>query len=246
MSPRTNESTDRICVVTGAAGALGSEITRRLVRDGYRVAAFDVEAAHPRLSELSRELGESRVHAVAANFSVATSWDGALQAVERHFGARPSYAALVAGGYAGGAPLHAASNDDVYARMMTMNADTVHHALRALLPSMVTATRGSIVVMGSRAVERPWTSAGSAAYAASKAAVVAMAEAAAAEVRAFGVRINAVLPSTLDTPANRAAMPDADPASWVPLASAAAVIAFLLSDDARDISGARIPLYGRS
>lgn len=246
MSPRTNESVDRICVVTGAAGALGAEVTRRLVRDGYRVAAFDVEPARERLSELARELGEDHVRAVAADFSVATSWGDALQTVEHHFGARPSHAALVAGGYAGGAPLHAAPNDDVYTRMMKTNVDTVHHALRALLPPMVERGLGSIVVMGSRAVERPWTSAGSAAYAASKAAVVVMAEAAAAEVRTAGVRINAVLPSTLDTPANRAAMPDADPATWVPLASAASVIAFLLSDEARDVSGARIPLYGRS
>jgi len=103
-----------------------------------------------------------------------------------------------------------------------------------------------VVVIGSRAAVEPWTSAGAAAYAASKAAVVALAQAAAAEVRDRGVRVNAVLPSTLDTPANRAAMPGADATKWVTLESAAQVVAFLLSDEARDIQGAALPVYGRA
>jgi NAD(P)-dependent dehydrogenase (short-subunit alcohol dehydrogenase family) len=129
--------------------------------------------------------------------------------------------------------------------MMKLNVDTVYRALRALLPSMVEAKQGSIVVVGSRAVDRPWTSAGAAAYAASKAAVVTLAETAAAEVLQDGVRINAILPSTMDTAANRASMPDADPKKWVALSSAAAVIAFLFSDDSRDVSGVALPVYGR-
>jgi NAD(P)-dependent dehydrogenase (short-subunit alcohol dehydrogenase family) len=130
--------------------------------------------------------------------------------------------------------------------MMESNVGTVHAALRALLPGMVARKRGAIVVVGSRNVERPWTGASAAAYTASKAAAVAMAEAAAAEVLEHGVRINAVLPSTMDTPANRAAMPKADFSRWVTTQSAAGVIAFLLSDAARDVSGAAIPLYGRA
>lgn len=111
---------------------------------------------------------------------------------------------------------------------------------------MVAERSGSIVVVGSRAVERPWTGTGSAAYAAAKAAVVTIAQTVAQEVLEYGVRVNAVLPSTLDTPANRASDPNADPSKWVSLSSAAAVMAFLLSDDARDVSGAAIPLYGRA
>jgi len=130
--------------------------------------------------------------------------------------------------------------------MIARNLETVHGALRALLPTMTEQRAGSVVVVGSQAVERPWMSAGAAAYAASKAAVVALAQAAAAEVLENGVRINAVLPSTIDTPANRAAMPKADPARWVAPESLSRVIAFLLSDDARDISGAALPVYGRS
>jgi NAD(P)-dependent dehydrogenase (short-subunit alcohol dehydrogenase family) len=95
-------------------------------------------------------------------------------------------------------------------------------------------------------VERPWTSASASGYSASKAAVVALAQTVAAEVLESTVRLNAVLPSTMDTAANRAAMPNADPARWVSTDSVAGVIAFLLSDAARDVSGAAIPVYGRA
>jgi len=130
--------------------------------------------------------------------------------------------------------------------MMATNLETAHASLRALVPGMVARGKGSIVVIGSRAVERPWTGASASAYGASKAAVVSLAQAVAAEVLSHGVRVNAILPSTLDTPANRRAMPDVDPSLWVTTDSAAGVIAFLLSDEARDISGAAIPVYGRA
>src|SRR5208282_4475162 len=116
------------------------------------------------------------------------------------------------------------------------NLQTAYRALRALLPGMVARREGSVVVVGSRAAVRPWTSANAAAYAASKGAVVALAEAVAAEVLSARVRVNAVLPSTIDTPANRRAMPGADPSLWVAPDSIAAVVAFLLSDDSRDVS----------
>jgi NAD(P)-dependent dehydrogenase (short-subunit alcohol dehydrogenase family) len=99
--------------------------------------------------------------------------------------------------------------------------------------------------VGARAAARPETGAGAAAYTASKAAVVALAQAVAAEVLEHGVRVNAVLPSILDTEPNRQAMPGADFRRWVGVESLASVISFLLSDDARDISGAAVPVYGR-
>ena len=142
--------------------------------------------------------------------------------------------------------VHDEQDDEVWRAMLEANLETVHRSLRALLPSMVARKRGAIVALGSRAAVDPGSSANAAAYAASKAATVALVQAVAAEVRDHGVRINAVLPSTMDTPANRAAMPDADPSRWVSLASAAGVVAFLLGDEARDISGAAIPVYGRA
>lgn len=156
------------------------------------------------------------------------------------------FAALIAGGWAGGTPLHEAKDDSAFRAMMDSNVATVHSALRALLPGMVARKHGAVVVVGSRNVERPWTGKGSAEYTASKAAAVAMAQAASAEVLEHGVRINAILPSTMDTAANRKSMPNADVTRWVTTSSAAGVVAFLLSDAARDISGAAIPLYGRA
>lgn len=249
---------ERIACITGGAGALGSALAELLVERGYRVALFDIDKSRARAKELAARLEElsprersdqgdsdTRVVVHTGDFGMAETWTAALETTKRAFGAYPSCAALVAGGWAGGESIHAAKDDGAYERMIELNVDTVYRALRALLPSMVEAKQGSIVVVGSRAVERPWTSAGAAAYAASKAAVVTMAETAAAEVLQDGVRINSVLPSTMDTPANRAAMPDADPKKWVSLPSAAAVIAFLFSDDSRDVSGAALPVYGR-
>jgi NAD(P)-dependent dehydrogenase (short-subunit alcohol dehydrogenase family) len=102
------------------------------------------------------------------------------------------------------------------------------------------------VVIGSLAAERPWESARAAAYAASKAAVVALAQTVAAEVREASVRVNVILPSTIDTPQNRAAMPSADASRWVTPESIADVVKFLLSEAAKDISGAAIPVYGNA
>lgn len=238
-------SEERVIVVSGAGGALGGAVARELVRRGYAAVLLDAEVARERLGELGAELG-ARAVAHAGDLSTRAAWDAAMAAARRAFRAAPRFGVLAAGAWAGGAGLHEATEDGTYARMMSMNVDTAYRGPRALLPEMVAAGAGSVVVIGSRAAEQPWTSAGAAAYAASKAAVVAMAQAAAAEVRARGVRVNALLPSTLDTPANRSAMPDADHASWVSLGSAAGIIAFLLSDEAADVSGAALPLYGRA
>ena len=237
---------DRIVAITGGAGALGSALAAHLVGQGYRVALFDTERAKDRLGQIAKQLGAGNAVAHPGDFATAATWESALAATHAAFGALPTHGALIAGGWDGGAPLHDAKDDTAYQKMIALNVDTAYRALRSLLPSMVDKKHGSIVVVGSRAVERPWTSAGAAAYGASKAAVVAMAQAVAQEVLEHGVRINAILPSTMDTPANRAAMPDADPSKWVALDSASAVITFLLSDDARDVSGAALPVYGRA
>lgn len=230
-------------IVTGGTGALGSAVVRHLVGRGYRVASLDSARSEDRQKALREELGE-RYLGITTDVSTTAGWEHALGRAVATLGPVAG-AVLTVGGWTGGAPLvHEA--EGTYGHMVAANLDTVHLALRALLPGMVAAKRGSIVVIGSRAVERPWTSANAASYAATKAAAVAMAQAAAAEVLESGVRINAILPSTIDTAANRAAMPDVDPARWVSADSLAAVIGFLLSDDSRDISGAALPVYGRA
>jgi NAD(P)-dependent dehydrogenase (short-subunit alcohol dehydrogenase family) len=239
-------STDRIVVITGGAGALGSTLAKRLAGEGCKIALFDVEPSKGRLDELVKEIGAGKAMSQASDFASDEAWSVALDAVKARFGAAPTHAALIAGGWAGGVPVHETKDDATYQRMITTNVDSTYRALRSLLPAMVAAGSGSIVVVGSRAVERPWTSPGDAAYAASKAAVVTIAKTVAQEVIDHGVRINAILPSTMDTPANRAAMPEADRSRWVSLSSAAGVISFLLGSDARDVSGAVIPVYGRA
>jgi NAD(P)-dependent dehydrogenase (short-subunit alcohol dehydrogenase family) len=230
-------------VVTGAAGALGGATARRLAKDGWRVALVSLERDLDRLRALALELGNAA--AFGLDVGDIAAWRAALPLIEKELGA-PVGAALIAGTWQGGTPFHAEKDDGVWKAMMETNLATAQASLRALLPGMVAEKRGSIVVIGSRAVERPWTSASASAYGVSKTAVVALAQTVAAEVVASRVRVNAILPSTLDTPANRRAMPDADPSAWVALDSAAGVISFLLSDDARDVSGAAIPVYGRA
>jgi NAD(P)-dependent dehydrogenase (short-subunit alcohol dehydrogenase family) len=233
-----------VALVTGAAGALGAEVARTLHARGCKLALVDAPQAAERLRGLATTLGGACV--VAGDIAAEGTWSEAIPRIERELGAPATRAALIAGGWRGGKPLHAETGDEVWQTMMHANLDTVYRSLRALLPPMVAQRRGSVVVVGSRAAVQPATSARAAAYAASKAAVVALAQAVAAEVLDQGVRVNAVLPSTLDTPANRAAMPDADATRWVPLASAAGVIAFLLGDESRDVSGAAVPVYGRA
>lgn len=238
-------SSSEIVVVTGAAGALGSAVVRTLLARGDAVVALDREETHERLRALGASSDPAKYVALACDVASAASWSEALARAEATVGA-PTGAALIAGGWDGGTKLHETTDDAAWERMRATNLDTVYRSLRALLPGMVGRGRGSVVVVGSRAVERPWESVGAAAYAATKSAVVALARTSAAEVLAHGVRVNAVLPSTIDTPANRAAMPDADPSRWVSTDSLAQVIAFLLSDAARDVSGAAIPVYGRA
>jgi NAD(P)-dependent dehydrogenase (short-subunit alcohol dehydrogenase family) len=233
-----------VALVTGAGGALGAEVARVLAGRGHALALLDSEAGKERLEALARSLG--RATAITGDLTVQSTWSDAMARIERELGAAPAAAALIAGGWRGGQRLHEESDDTIWRAMMAANLETAHLGLRALLPPMVARKAGSVVVMGSRVVEQPWTGAGATAYVASKSALVALARTVAAEVLEHGVRINAVLPSTMDTPANRRAMPQVDPARWVSLSSAAGVIGFLLGDEARDVSGAALPLYGRA
>lgn len=231
-----------IVLVTGAAGALGITVVEHLVQRGARVGAVDVPGASARLAALADMF--PGVLSLPLDALSAPAWGDALARIEAELGPIDG-AALVAGGFTWTGPLHAAE-DDAWRAMMSVNGETVVTTLRALLPGMVARRRGSVVVVGARPGARPYLAAGMAAYAASKAAVLALTEAVAAEVLGSGVRINAVMPSVIDTARNRADMPDADYARWVTPDSLAGVIHFLLSDAARDISGAHVPVYGRA
>ncbi|MCA9626065.1 MAG: SDR family oxidoreductase [Myxococcales bacterium] len=225
--------------VTGAAGALGSTLCRTLVDAGAELLALDRAASHGRLEALAKDLGcrhaELDVADAAAWAKLAEA--GLLQDL--------SGAVLVAGGWAGGKAFHEAPSDEL-TQQLQLNLTSAGVSMQALLQPMVQRGSGSLVVIGSKNAVSPELGAKSAAYTASKAGLVALAKAVAAELREQGVRVNAVLPSTIDTPANRGAMPGADAARWVSPKSLAEAICFLLSDASRDVSGAALPVYGRS
>jgi NAD(P)-dependent dehydrogenase (short-subunit alcohol dehydrogenase family) len=222
-------------IVTGAGGALGSGLVRALAAAGKRVLAVDRDAARAQQAFT----GVAGVRTLGFDVSSGPDWASALDDSEI------AGAVLVAGTWQGGKRLFEAGADATWSILMSANLETARVSMQALLPRLVAAKSGSVVAIGSRVAVRPWEGAHAAAYATSKAALVALVQAVAAEVLADGVRVNAVLPSTIDTPANRAAMPKSDPAHWVSIESLSAVIAFLLSDAARDISGAALPVYGR-
>lgn len=234
----------RVIVTTGAVGALGTALCRHLVARGYRVAGVGLRRHEDRLRTLERDLGPAFAGFPLEEDSIA-AWDAALNVIESRLGSI-SGAALVAGGWRGGRPFHEDRDEGTWRSMLDENLESAQRALRTLLPRLVARRAGTVVVIGSRNVERPWSGSGAAAYTVAKTAVVALARALAVEVLDAGVRVNAVLPSTIDTAANRRAMPDGDAARWVQPESLAAVIEFLLSDAARDVSGAVIPVYGRA
>ena len=147
------------------------------------------------------------------------------------------------GGYAAGAPLHETSLDD-FERLFRLNLRPTFLVTRAAVPHMLSAGGGSVVCVSARAAVQPF--AGAAGYVSSKAAVLALAQAVAADYRDQGIRCNAVLPSVVDTAANRAAQPDADHSRWVAPAEIAGVIRFLCSAESAPVSGAAIPVYGRA
>jgi len=234
----------RVILITGAVGALGTALSRHLVARGYRVAGVGLRRHEGRLRTLEQELGAGFAGFVLEEDSTP-AWDAALGVVESRLGP-VSGAALIAGGWRGGRLFHEDRDEGTWRSMLDENLESAQRALRTLLPRLVGQRSGSVVVVGSRNVERPWSGAGAAAYTVAKSAVVALARAIAVEVLDAGVRVNAVLPSTIDTAKNRGAMPDADASHWVQPESIAAVIEFLLSDAARDVSGAVLPVYGRA
>ncbi len=147
------------------------------------------------------------------------------------------------GGYRGGTPVHETDPDQL-ALLLDLNARTAYTISQAVIPAMLARGRGRIVHVAARAGLHG--GAKMAAYSMAKSAVIRLVEALAAEHKHSGITVNCVLPGTIDTPQNRAEMPDADHSRWVAPEAIADVIAFLASDAARAVQGAAIPVYGRS
>ena len=227
-------------VVTGGTGALGSAVVTELLSSGARVVAtWVVESERERIEAELGDLGQLEL--VEADL---LSEGGAGAAVEAAM-AEPPLTALVnlVGGFAAGGRVHEAPPDE-FERMLQLNVMTAYRTCRAALPAMLEGGGGSIVCVGAKAALEPFS--GASGYITAKEAVIEFVRALAVEYRDDGVRANAVLPSVIDTPANRDQMPDADHSKWVPPVEIARVIRFLCSADSAPISGAAIPVYGRA
>jgi NAD(P)-dependent dehydrogenase (short-subunit alcohol dehydrogenase family) len=227
-------------LVTGGTGALGSAVVGELLGTGARVVAtWIVPGERDRVEE---ELGS---HELLELVEADLSTDEGAKAALATATTQPPLAALVnlVGGYATTGPVHDAPPEDMQ-RLLDLNLMTAYRATRAALPAMLDQGGGSIVCVGAKAALQPFK--GSAGYNVAKAAVVAFVRSLAVDYRDDGIRANAVLPSVIDTPANREQMPNADHSKWVPPVQITRVIRFLCSPDSAPTSGAAIPVYGRA
>jgi NAD(P)-dependent dehydrogenase (short-subunit alcohol dehydrogenase family) len=216
----------RTALITGATGGLGGAVVERFASEGWDVLGVDKRSAEDR--ENVRFVQADLFDSEEVEHAVAQA--GAdLQAVVN-----------LVGGFAQGGRVHETPIEE-FERQFTLNLRPTYLVTAAAIPRMAT---GTVVCVGTRAAVRPFP--GAAGYVASKAALLAFVRALDTEYRDEGIRINAVLPSVIDTPANRTSMPDADHESWVGPGEIAEVIHFLSSDGSSPISGAEIPVYGRA
>ena len=229
-----------VVLVAGGTGGLGRAVSRAFLDAGATVIAS---------YRTPQEFADLRAAAAADETRLqggrldVTDEAAVRQMVERIAAQHGRLDALVnaVGGYAGGEPLWKVETA-VLDRMLALNLRPSHVLARAVVPLMLKQGRGSIVAIAAKAaLEHP---AGAAAYAASKAAVLALMDSLAADLAGSGVRVNSVLPSIIDTVANRRAMPKADFARWPRPEDIARVVLFLCGDDAKVIHGASIPVYG--
>ena len=211
----------RRAIITGASGGLGVVVSKAFAEAGWDVAGLD--------------------RGSGADLSQADTARAAVDAAVAKLGGLDAVIHLV-GGFTLGSMAEA--GDDSWARMWTLNFQSALYVMRSSVAALTANCGGAIVVIGSKAGLEP--SPGLTPYAVSKAALHALVQCAAAELSGTGITVNAVLPSTIDTPANRAAMPDADPARWVKPEHIASLLLWMASPAGRDMSGALVPLTGEA
>jgi NAD(P)-dependent dehydrogenase (short-subunit alcohol dehydrogenase family) len=225
-------------IVTGGTGGLGSAVVARLLDDGWRVVVpWVVEHELERVPEREGlELVQADLFDAGAVADVVGLAAGAADAPLRGV-------VNLVGGFAAGGRVHETPIEE-FEKQFRLNLRPAYLVVSAAVPHLLEGGGGSIVCVGTRAAIQPFS--GAAGYISSKAAVIAFAQAVAVEYKNDGIRCNAILPSVIDTPGNRASMPNADFSKWVKPAEIAGVIAHLLSDDSRPTSGAAVPVYGRA
>lgn len=221
-------------IITGGTGGLGAAVTRRFLDAGWRTV---VPWLHE--SELERVERRDGLELVQADlFDPA-----AVARVAAAAGDRTRAVVNLVGGFHAGGRVHETPVDDLRAQLR-INLESAWLVTGAALPAMLAAGEGAIVCVSSRTALRPFS--GGAAYAVAKAAVLAFVDALDVEYAQDGIRANAILPSVIDTPANRAAQPGADTSAWVTPDRIAATVAVLCGPDTAATSGAHVPVYGRA
>ena len=229
---------DATAVVTGGTGGLGAAVTERFLDAGWRVVVPWV-AAH----ELERLPAHPGLHTVQADLFEPEGAAACIEPAAAEPGAPLRAVVNLVGGFDSGGRVHETPVERFDAQLR-LNLRSAYLVCQAALPHLIGAGGGSIVCMSSRSAVRPFK--GAAGYVTAKAAVLAFVDALAVEYRDEGVRANAILPSVIDTPGNRAAQPGADTSRWVAPAELAELILFLCGPGARSLSGAHIPVYGRA
>jgi NAD(P)-dependent dehydrogenase (short-subunit alcohol dehydrogenase family) len=232
----------RVVLVAGGTGGLGKAVSAAFLEEGARViVTYRDQHEMDELNRISRTQSTSlKGHLVDVTDEAAVGQ--LVQAIVKDNGHLDAFVNAI-GAYAGGAKLWEA-DPDVFDRMLTLNLRTGYTLLRAVVPAMLKQGNGSIVNVASRAAVDH--AGGAAGYVASKAGAVAMIDSLAADLKGTGVRANSILPSIIDTEANRKAMPSTNFAQWPKPEDIARVILFLCSDEARLISGASVPVYGNT
>ncbi|MGC8952602.1 SDR family NAD(P)-dependent oxidoreductase [Chloroflexus sp.] len=229
---------NKIAIVTGGTGGLGVAVVERLLAAGATVVTpYAQETAFHALHERFPAVIGMRVDltdeaATKAAYDTVAAMHGGIDIVIN-----------AAGGFAGGQPVHQ-TPWSLWQTQLDINLKTAVISCAAAIPHMIERSGGAIVNVSSRTATQ--TGANLAAYAAAKRVVLQLTEALAAELLPHNITVNAVLPSVIDTPANRAAMPNANHERWVKPEEIAAVIHFLVGPTARIISGAAIPVYGKA
>ncbi len=233
--------TNQVVVITGAAGNLGVAVAQAYQKAGAKLVLLD--RSPDRLQKLFADLAASPDHYLATGVDVTDDAAVAAVAAEtvRRFGCVD---ALIntAGGYRAGTPVHETPLAD-WDFLLNLNGRSVFTVCRAFVPQFLQQGAGKIVNVAARGALQG--EAGAALYSASKSVVMRLTESLAAELGPHGINVNCLLPGLIDTPPNRAAMPNADYSRWVTPAAQADIILFLTSDAASAIQGVAIPAYGR-
>ena len=223
----------KVVLITGAKGGLGTFVTNSFLDAGARVIGVSrsiSDADFPRegFSAIPAEIssGDNARRIIEAVIAKAGRIDGLIHLM---------------GGFTGGQPV-ADTDDATLDRMLDLNLRSAFHVIRAVLPRMRDQDAGRIIAIGSKAAVEPSPMAG--VYAASKAALVSLIRTVARENSDRRITANVVLPGTMDTPANRAADPKADFSKWVHPSQVAKLLVYLMSDQASQVNGAVIPIYG--